>query len=172
MARAKSRTGRTRARRSVSLKPIPFNGDHGTGTPAAIAGTVLEPLDAVNNPNHMGRRYRKDVYKSLSLTMKQEQAAKALRDAYCRVDALSSGNSEVKVRVQSSPKPDHATDRQCEVESKFLYLTKKSTRIDLKLFNHVLNRNRPIAEMNRAKVHILIPLFKYALDRVALHMRY
>ena len=181
---SKARTGRPRKRRSVSTKAPPWAGDHGTGMRAAIEGTTIEPANEPGepNPNNMGRRVRKDAYRAYSLTMKQQQAAKLIRDAYCRVDALSSGggmktgelNGQTFLleQVQSSPKPDAAIDRQCAAMSHLIYVTKKSTRVDMKIFDHVLRENQHIAQMDRKNAHILIGLFKHALNRVALHMRY
>ena len=62
-----------RARQKPSSPSIPFNGDHGTGTAAAMAGTRLEPVEDEEgrNPNNMGRRVREDRIKRIKLSMRQ-----------------------------------------------------------------------------------------------------
>lgn len=159
-----ARTRRQRRNRKAELPTIPLNGDHGTGTTAATHGTVLEKLP--DNPNHMGRRYRKDVYKAMSLTMRQEQAARALRDAYCGVEALSSGGP-LKERVQSSPKPDATIDVQCAAISRLVILTTGVLRADRQIVEHILRDNQPGVLLSRAGVENWSERFKQTMDRVA-----
>jgi len=115
MARAKKR------RKHVSTAPMPFGGDHGTGTAAAKCGTVLEAIkdEKGGNPNNMGRRRRTSELDRIAhrLSMRQEQAARAISDAYCRVEALSSGG-ELKAKVDASPKPDATIDVQVAAQSR------------------------------------------------------
>ena len=160
-----ARTRKQRARKMASLPVIPLGGDHGPSTPAAIAGTTLEPIkdERGSNPNNMGRRYRKDVYKAMSLTMRQEQAAKALRDAYCRVDALSSGG-EIKERVQSSPKPDATVDMQVAAVSRLAILTSGVLRSERRIVEHLLRENLPGRQLRAPRWS---ERFKLAMDRVA-----
>lgn len=143
MALVKNRTGRPRARRSVSIKPMPFGGDHGTGTAAAKIGTKIEPIDAKSNPNHIGRRRRVEVIGTLSLTLRQDQAARAIRDAYCRVEMLSSGG-EIKERVQSSPKPDANVAMQMGVQSTYIHIMRGVRSVDRPIIEHVCFNNQPL----------------------------
>ena len=67
-----------KAKRSISTKPVPWGGDHGTGTAAATAGTKIVGLDG---PNNMGQRVHMCAIDELtSLTMRQSQAAHAIRE--------------------------------------------------------------------------------------------
>lgn len=115
MARAKRK-----GRKHVSTAPMPFGGDHGTGTSAALAGTVLEALtdEKGSNPNNIGRRRRRlqSHYWRDKLSTRQLQAAQAIEDAYAAVQALGSGGDSIgrmvdlQTSVQASPKPDQAID--------------------------------------------------------------
>ncbi len=158
------------ARRRKKITLPPMAGDHGTGTQAAIAGTTLEPLvdeaTGKRDPNNRGRRYRKDVYKAISLTMRQEQAAKLLRDAYCRVEALSSGGP-LKERVQASPKPDATIDMQVTAVSQLVRLTGVVLRADRQIVEHILRDNLPGAMLGRKGVVRWSDRFKQTMDRVA-----
>lgn len=168
-----ARTRKQRARRMASLPKMQLKGDHGTGSLAAIEGTTLEPLkdERGSNPNNMGRRYRKDVYKALSLTMRQEQAAKALRDAYCRVEALSSGGA-LKERVQSSPKPDATVDMQVAAMSRLVRLTRPILQADRYIIEHILRDNKPTSVLGRKGYARWSERFKLTMDRVADSERY
>lgn len=167
MARAKKRRGR----KHISTAPITLGGDHGTGTAAANTGTVLKPVKNENgsNPNNMGRRYRVEVIETLDLTLRQQQAAMAIRNAYCRVEALSSGG-ELKEWVQSSPKPDAAVAAQIGAVSTYAYVMKGVLRVDRPIVEHVCFKNLPLRQF---KGHSRQgERFRQALDRVADHMRY
>lgn len=170
MARAKKRGGRPR-KKGVSLAPTPLNGDHGTGTKAALAGTCLEPVKTETgaNPNHMGRRRRVEVIDTLDLTMRQQQAAKAIRSAFCRVEMLSSGG-ELKEWVQASPKPDANIASQVDAMSAFVHVMRGVRRIDRPIIEHVCFKNAPLRLFvlhSRQSARL-----RQALDVVADHMRY
>lgn len=172
MARAKKRRGpRLKARKHVSLAAMPFNGDHGTGTDAANSGTVVEAIknDKGGNPNHMGRRRRVEVIDTLTLTVRQQQAAKAIRDAYCRVESLSSGGP-LKERVQASPKPDATIAAQVSAQSAYVHVMRGVRPIDRAVIEHVCFYNQPLRTFYaHHRQHVR---FKEALDHVADHMRY
>jgi hypothetical protein len=170
MARAKKRGGRPRKRRHISVAPTPFNGDHGTGTQAATHGTVLEAVtdEKGANPNHMGRRRRVDALDAINLTMRQRQAAEAIRDAYSRVQMLSSG-SPLKEQVQSSPKPDATIAAQVDANSRWVYVTKPIPWGARPLIEHVCCYNEPLRTSGFVRSR---ELFCLLLDRVANHLRY
>ncbi len=112
-----TRKGRARKRPSA---PPPFNGDHGTQTDAAKAGTVVEPMtnDKGENPNHMGRRRRVEVFETLKfLSMRQIQAAREIRDAYCAVESTTSGGP-LQDKIDASPKPDAVIAAQVSTRSR------------------------------------------------------
>lgn len=115
-----------RKKKKITLPPMV--GDHGTGTLAATAGTVLEPLvdeaTGKRDPNNRGRRRRVSQIDKLAsqLSMRQIQAAQALRDAYGRVEALSSG-SPLKERVQTSSRPDVSSAAQVDAVSHLKFMT-------------------------------------------------
>lgn len=172
MTKGRKRGGQLKAAKAVSLAQMPFGGDHGANTPAALAGTKLRGVlnDQGKNPNNLGQRYKVEVIQTLSLDLKQLQAATALRDAYCRVQQLSSGNSEVKVRVQSSPVPDASIDRQVDAVSEYVHIMRGVNNRDIAIIGHVCFENMPLRRFtkhSRQGARI-----KQALDRVAVHMKY
>lgn len=161
---------RRNVNRSVSLKPIPLNGDHGTQTEAATAGTIVVKLDG---PNNMGQRRRIDALDTIIardiLTLPQQQAAQAIRDAYARKDALSSGGP-LKEWVQSSPRPDAAVAAQVDANSWWAHVVKPLSRDQRDLVRHVCGYGLPLRTApnpRRASER-----FKVALDAVALHLKY
>lgn len=168
-AKAKNRRKRLGRKNCITLAPAPkgYNGDHGTGTAAALSGTRLVPIDG--DPNRRAYRQRFDVYLRLDLDMPQQQAAKAIRDAYCRVDMLSSG-SPLKERVQTFPKPDQTIDAQVNAQSHLIYVLKPVPRSSRHIVEHILRDNRPLralAHTPRAGAR-----FRAALDAVANHLGY
>lgn len=167
MARRKTRLKngtRVRAKTSVTTKPLPWKGDHGTGTAAATAGTVVVPLEG---PNRMAQRRKVCVIDSLtSLTLRQHQAAHAIRDAYGRVEMLSSGGP-LKERVQSSPKPDATVAAQVDAQSRLVRCTRAVLRADRAIVDHVCWHNRPITELGRMGYPRAMARFVAAMDRVA-----
>lgn len=159
--------GRKSRGRQKPSKPIPFNGDHGTGTQAAMAGTVLEPLvdERGGNPNNLGQRRRMDVIEALGLDMRQKQAATAIRDAHCRVEMLSSGG-ELKEQVDASPKPDAAVAAQVDAlsnRSRYMAAVPRDFR---KVVEHVCWNNQPISKLPGSR-NSHSACFKVAMDLVA-----
>lgn len=170
MGRA-TKTRRKRLGKKACITLPTFGGDHGTETDLANEGTLLVPVvnEVGKNPNRMARRQRADAYRRISLTMRQEQAAKAIRDAYCRVEMLSSG-SPLKERVQASAKPDATIDIQCAAQSKLVYIMMAVPRSSRRVVEHVLWQNKPLRALNnmpRSGVR-----FRYALELVADHLCY
>jgi len=158
--------GKGRKRKTPVTKPPGFNGDHGTGAPAAKAGTVLEKMEG---PNNVARRRRVNVIETLTLSMRQEQAARAIQDAYCRNEALSSG-SPIKERVQSSPKPDATIARQVDARSRLIFVMEAVPRGDhRKVVEHICWENKP---GKYSGVKNWRSLFADAMDRVADRLRF
>jgi len=155
---------RVRAKNYVSTAPMPWNGDHGTGTAAATADTVIVAMDG---PNRMAQRRRVCAIDSLtSLTMRQMQAAKAIRDAYGRVDMLSSGG-ELKEQVDNTPKPDATIAAQVDAQSNLIRCTRRILRADRVIVDHVCQYNRPITLLGRMGYVRAMARFVAAMDRVA-----
>jgi len=169
MARAKKKTGRPRKTRKITLPR--YGGDHGTGTAAALAGTVVEPItdEKGSNPNHMARRVRQSVIKGLSLTMRQGQAAEAIQDAYCRNQMLSSG-SPLREQVDASPKPDATIAAQMEAQSRLIWVMKAVNHADRPVIEHICWYNLPLRALpSRKRCGVRL---RDALDAVADHLNY
>lgn len=166
-------------KKHVSLAPIPLGGDHGTGTLAAKLGTVLEPMkdDKGRNPNNIGRRRRTSEIDRLApkLSMRQEQAARAISDAYCRVEALSSGG-ELKEWVQASPKPDACVAVQVAAQSELAHVMKgvPGKPVECRIVvEHVCWKGLPVRHLAAGRDHgAYMASLKVALDMVANHLRY
>lgn len=172
MVKTRKRRGRPRHPRKVSL-PMGFNGDHGTGTAAAKAFTEVKPLtdENGNNPNRMAQRKRISVIERFKLEMRQEQAAKAIQEAYCRNEMLSSGG-EMKERVQASPKPDATVAAQCDAMSRLEYVMRPLLRSERRIVEHICWHNLPahiLVKQGERRVHAR---FRQAMDRVADHLRF
>ena len=167
MARAsKNRRKRLGKKNNITL-PNGYNGDHGTGTDAAIRGTLLVPVK--DSPNRMARRTRVDAYTRIDLTTRQEQAAKAIRDAFCRVEMLSSGGP-LKERVEASPRPDATIDMQIACQGRLHRVMSSVHRSDRPIIEHILWRNQPLRALKgypRSGQR-----FKKALDLVADYLGY
>ena len=180
MARAKknrNRTGRPRAARKVTLSD--YGGDHGTGTLAAKAGTQLEEIKNQDgrNPNKQALRRRREAYTAIPMTTRQEQAAKAIRDAFCRKEALSSGG-ELKEQVDATPKPDAVVDMQCAVMSHWLYVmrplaSRKSLIVKARaIIEHVCCKNEPLRTLPDKHRKMSAQFYRAGLDLVANNLRY
>ena len=152
-------------------KPIPFTGDHGPGTIAATAGTVIEAVEGQEH-NRTGRRRRKDRLNDFTLSMRQMQAGKAIRDAWCRVEMLSSG-SPLKEQVDASPKPDSVVTAQVEARSKLVFVMSAVPSAMRGVVEHVCWHNEKITEIkNGLPFSANSANFKIALDLVANKLRY
>lgn len=143
---------------------LPYAGDHGTGTAAAREGALLVPIKS--DPNRRARIQRIDAYKRIPLTMRQEQAARAIRDAYCRVEMLSSGGP-LKERIQSSPKPDQTIDVQVAAQSALHWAMAAVSRVNRPIVEHVLWHNRSLRSLNIPRCGNRL---RDTLDRVADHI--
>ena len=165
---------KSRARRKPATPQPPWGGDHGTGTSAANAGTVLEEVtnDQGENPNRMKRRRRKSAIENINLSMRQEQAAKAIEQAWCRVQELSSG-MPLKEQVDSSPKPDAVIAAQVEAQGNWVWVTSPLLRSEIDLVRWVCCENQSINKASRMiGEKRAIERFQNAMDRVANHMKY
>lgn len=164
---------KTRARQKPAA-PIPYGGDHGPKTHAATAGTYLEEIknDKGENPNHIARRRRKSAIDALSLTMRQGQAARAIEEAWCRLESCSSG-SPLKQKVQASPKPDAVIDMLVAAQGRWIEVTSAVLMSDMPIVRHVCCENRPITEMSRRMGIVRAQdRFRKAMDRVADRLRF
>lgn len=169
-AKAKLNRQGARAKKRVTTKPLPWNGDHGTGTAAATVGTVIEPIK--DNPNRMAVRKRVCVIDTLtSLTLRQHQAAKSIQAAYGRVDMLSSGG-ELKEQVDSTPKPDATVAVQVDAQSRLAQCTAAILRSDRAIVDHICWYNLPIGQLARMGHVRAISRFAASMDRVADRLGY
>ena len=164
---------KTRARQKPKKLVVPkFNGDHGPSTQAALAGTVLEAMDEDGkNPNNMGRRKRIEHFEQMGLTLRQYQAAKEIRDAYCEVQIQSSGGP-LKEQVDASPKPDETIDAQTDAQSRLNRAMKKvPSGIPRRIVEAICWNNQDPADLPREWANVRAQ-FKITLDLVANHLRY
>lgn len=165
-SKAQNKRKREGRKSMISLAPDIANGDHGTGTAAAKDGTVMVPVKG--DPNQRAYRQRVDVFRRMKLTMRQEQAAQAIRDAYCKVEMLSSGGP-LKERVQSSPKPDQTVDIQVAAQSKLIFVMAAVPRRQRHLVEHVLWHNQPLRTLGAIRGPAR---FRIVMDLVADHVGY
>ena len=158
-----------KAKKHVSTKPMPWNGDHGTGTEAAMAGTELIHMDG---PNRVAQRRKVCVIDGLtSLTLRQHQAAHEIRNAYGQVETLSSG-SPIKERVQSSPKPDATIAAQVDAQTRLVRCTRAVLRADRAIVDHICWHNLPVTRLGRMGHPRAMDRFKAAMDKVANSLGY
>ncbi len=173
MAKSKSK----RLKKAVSVPPIPWGGDHGTGTQAAKAGTKLVAVKDSNgkNPNNLGQRKRiivlDDMLRRGTITMRQHQAGIAIQEAYCRVEMLSSGGP-LKEQVQSSPKPDAAVAIQVGANSRLVHVMKPVLQSNRGLIEAVCWHNKPLRSAIRGGFVRGYTRFRETLDVVADHLCY
>ena len=161
------RKGRPRKRRAVSLPQM--NGDHGPNTELATRDTVVEKIEG---PNNMARRVRinqiRQMEKQGKLTMRQIQAADAIQEAHCRLEAMSSGGA-LKERVDASPKPDAIIASQVDAQSRWIFVTERIPRADRAIVEAVCCHNKPLRVAHGPRQ---LERFRNAMDRVADHLRY
>lgn len=112
-----AKKNRAKGGRRKPSKAFEYGGDHGPGTAAAMTGTRLVPVEDENgkNPNNLARVVRVEHWQEMGLNLRQYGAANYLRNAFCDVEALSSGD-ELKEAVHSSPRPDATVDVQTETQ--------------------------------------------------------
>lgn len=158
-------------RKRKPSKPLPFTGDHGTGTTAATRGTVIEPVEGQEH-NRTGRRRRKNAIDAIKLTMRQEQAARAIEDAWCRLQMCFSGGA-LKEQVDASPRPDAAIAAQIDAQSRWQNVTKTLLNSERRLVRWVCCDNQPITLAARKIGEVrATERFRVAMDRVADHLRF
>jgi hypothetical protein len=153
---------------------MPFVGDHGTGTAAANFGTVIVPImdDDGRNPNTQGPRRRVHRLSEIDMTMRQQQAGEAIELAFCRVQMLSSGG-ELKARVDSSPKPDHAASAQVDAHSRLVVVMAAVPALARGIVEHVCWHNQPINSFRPVGLRAgHSARLKAALDLVADRLEY
>ncbi len=173
---SKARRGRARRSRSVSLAPMrALGGDHGPNTEASMAGTEVRPVDG-DNPNNIGRRQRVNVVDRLAgrnlLTMRQIQAARAIGDAYAKLQTLSSGG-ELKETVDSTPKPDATIAMQVDASSQWVHVMTAVPDRNRVIVEKVCCENVPVTRIVKGGAATrMYHRLRQSLDLVADHMRY
>jgi len=100
------------------------------------------------------------------LSLRQFCAAKALQQAHERVEALSSG-SELKAKVDTTPKPDACVEIQVTAMSEEAMLTKGLDSRILPVIEHVCFDNLPITAYSNPKNPSPWADLKVGLDLVA-----
>lgn len=176
MNKAKRRKGNKPKPKSVSVTAAPWNGDHGTGTKAACAGTELVEVKTEDgrNPNRMKHRRRISQIDAMSekLSMRQLQAARAIQEAYCRVEMQSSG-AALKEQVDASPKPDAVIASQVDAMSHLAFIMGAVPKAMRDIIEHVCWHNQPIHTIKMGRSYYNRSAdFKVALDLVANKLRY
>lgn len=137
----------------------------------------MQPILNVDgsNPNRMAYRYRVSQIDKLEgkLSMRQLQAAKAIQDAYCRVDALSSGGP-LKEQVDASPKPDAVIAGQVDAMSHLTFVMGAVPEAMRDVVEHVCWHNQSIRSLTGGgrKHYDRTADFKVAMDLVANKLRY
>ena len=171
MAKRKSRAYKTQS--SVTLAPL--GGDHGTGTPAAMAGKVLRPITDIDgrNPNNMGRLCEDDQLANMDfLSMRQYQAGMEIRNAWCGVEKLSSGGA-LKEQVDSTPQPDATMAIQIDAQSRLVNAMAAVPRDMRDIVEHVCWHNLPLIRMGKGRAYYKRQSeLQVGLELVANHMRY
>ena len=161
-------------RRKKPTEPKVWNGDHGTGTMAAAQGTEIVPLEG-NNPNRFARRHRIEQIERLKprLFLREYQAALAIRNAYCKVQMLSSG-SPISAKVDTFPRPDAIISTQVDAVSFLTHVMSPVPGAMRDVVEHVCWHNLPLRHIvtgGRSHYTRLAEL-KVALNLVANHLRY
>lgn len=159
-----------------SVAPLPLGGDHGTGTRAAMANKVLNPLtdEHGRNPNNKGRLCETDQLANMDfLSMRQYQAGMEIRNAWCGVEKLSSG-SPLAEQVDSTPKPDATMAIQIDAQSRLVNVMRAVPPAQRDVIEHVCYHNKPITQIiGKGRQHYdRRAEFQVALDLVADQMRY
>lgn len=171
MAKLKGRKPKPKA-----VKALPFGGDHGTGTAAALAGKVLRPIvnEDGKNPNNMARLCDDDQLANMDfLSMRQRQAGMEIRNAWSGVEKLSSGG-ELKEQVDSTPKPDATMAIQIDAQSRLVNAMAAVPRDMRDVVEHVCWHNLPITQkIGKGRAHYSRRAdFQVALDLVANRLGY
>jgi len=160
---------KSRKSRARKQPAQPLNGDLGTQTPLAVANTAVE---AVQGPNDLFRRRRLNAIDSLTLTMRQGQAANAIQEAWCKLEMQSSG-SELKETVDTSSRPDAVIGVQIDAQSRWLHVNKAIPNVDREIVEHVCCHNLPIKGLiKKYNLPNATKRFKSAMDAVADHLKF
>ncbi len=152
----------------------PVRGDHGTGTAAANASTVLVAVPG--DKNGMKRRQRigalELILKNTGMSQRQYQAGKRIRDTF---EATQKSPPAIKeIQVDTSPTPDATIDTQVDAQSDYADAMAAVPTKFKRVVEHVCVENRPISEMGGGKImggsHRACLMV--ALDLVANRLRY
>lgn len=128
-----------------------YRGDHGPNTELAHAGTVIELLKdertGKKNPNNMARRRRIEVIDHLSfLSLRQYQAAREIRDAFCALERLTSG-TPLKEQVDTSARPDAFMAAQVDAMTRWRRAMDAVPRQHRRLVEMICCQNVPITQV-------------------------
>ena len=152
----------------------PIRGDHGTGTRAAIASTVLVAVP--DDKNGMKRRQRigalELVYKRGGMSLRQFQAGKRIRDTF---EATHKSPPAIKeIQVDTCPTPDATIDKQVDAQSDYAEAMAAVPARFKHIVEHVCVENRPISQLPGSQImggsHEACLMV--ALDLVANKLRY
>ena len=152
----------------------PVRGDHGTGTRAAMASTVLVAVP--DDKNGMKRRQRigalELVLKNSGMSQRQYQAGKRIRDTF---EATQSSPPAIKeIQVDTCPTPDATIDVQVDAQSDYAFAMSAVPPRFKHIVEHVCVENRPISQLPGSQImggsHRACLMV--ALDLVANRLRY
>ena len=160
--------------RTVTLAQ--FNGDHGTGTLAAKAGTRMEEVknEDGKNPNKMARRRRiswLEQYRDRGiLTDRQCAIGLDLQQAFEATQ--SSAPSIKKVQVDATMKPDQAIEIKLRRIGAYSKLARHVPGWARPIIDHVVLSNMPIERPNKGYLdcmddHIKLLLALEKMDEVS-----
>ena len=152
----------------------PIRGDHGTGTAAAMASTVLVAVP--DDKNGMKRRVRQGalelVNKDNGLTMRQYQAGQEIRDAF--EETALSPPAIKEIQVDTCPTPDATIDRQVDAQSRYAFAMSAVPSKFKHIVEHVCVDNLPISHLPGRQIMggSYRAWLKVSLDLVANKLRY
>ncbi|MEM7191287.1 MAG: hypothetical protein AAF405_00220 [Pseudomonadota bacterium] len=160
-----------RARKQPYRPTEGVKGDHGTGTAAAMAETVLVAVPG--DKNGMRRRQRLGALDRLrgKLSQRQMQAGQEIRNAF---EATQKSPPAIKeIHVDASPKPDATIDVQCDAQSRFALAMSEVPSHFKHIVIHVCIENRPISELGKGRMlESDIACLQVSLDLVANRLNY
>lgn len=130
----------------------PVRGDHGTGTAAANASTVLVAVP--DDKNGMKRRQRigalELVLKHSGMSQRQYQAGKRIRDTFEKTQ--SSPPAIKEIQVDTCPTPDATIDVQVDAQSDYSYAMSAVPPRFRHIVEHVCVENRPISQLPGSRI--------------------
>ena len=146
-----SRTARRKPHTPTEGMEAP-KGDHGTGTAAAMASTVLVAVP--DDKNGMKRRQRigalELVLKNTGMSQRQYQAGKRIRDAF---EATQKSPPAIKeIQVDTCPTPDATIDKQVDAQSDYAEAMSAVPPQFKHVVEHVCVENRPISQLGGGTV--------------------